>query len=190
MLYTLTAADERRLVRVIRGNDPVAAMAARDQLVTANLGLVHVISDRLCNMWFMSEYDDAVSEGMLALLHSAVCFDPDRSDVKFGSYAGVAIHRAIRRYLSRHHQLHCVELDDVVDPDSPPPDAVHDCNEELAELLSRVEDLDPLRRRILVARLGLLGGKGRTMTAIAAELELPLARVWYLYRLACGQLSA
>ena len=84
----LTAADEVRLARRIERGD----LAAKDELVTANLRLVHAVAQRYRG--FGVPLDDLVQEGSIGLIRAAEKFD-HRRGLKFSTYAVWWIRRSI-----------------------------------------------------------------------------------------------
>jgi len=196
MLYTnlcgaaLTHADEKRLARVIRGDDPVAAIQARNTLVLANLGLVHHILN-LSNLQYISDYDDTISEGTLGLIRAAELYDPTRSNVRFSTYASVTIRWAMRQYL-RHYRLPCVHIEDIEDmaDDSPPVESLMVHAEQVEDMVSRIQGLPPLKRYIVFSRLGLdQSGQPRSFESLGAELGMSRAWVRLLFLSAKARLS-
>jgi RNA polymerase primary sigma factor len=84
----LSAADEVRLARRIERGDP----AAKDELVTANLGLVYALAERYRARGVPLE--DLVQEGSIGLVRAAERFD-HRRGLRFSTYAGWWIRRSI-----------------------------------------------------------------------------------------------
>ena len=84
----LTAADEARLARRIERGD----LAAKDELVTANLGLVHALAMRYGGRGV--PHEDLVQEGSVGLIRAAEKFDHRRG--KFSTYAVWWIRRSMR----------------------------------------------------------------------------------------------
>jgi RNA polymerase primary sigma factor len=90
----LTAADEARLARRIERGDS----AARDELVTANLGLVRALARRYRGSGVPLE--DLVQEGSVGLIRAAEKFD-HRRGVRFSTYAAWWIRGAMRDAITR-----------------------------------------------------------------------------------------
>jgi RNA polymerase sigma factor (sigma-70 family) len=91
----LTAEDERNLAyRVQTFGD----IDARNVLVLANLGLVHLVANQMRRPHL--RYEDLVQEGTLGLLRSTETFEPDRG-VRFSTYCVYWIRAKIQRYLQR-----------------------------------------------------------------------------------------
>jgi RNA polymerase primary sigma factor len=84
----LTAEDELRLARRIERGD----LAARDELVTANLRLVHALAQRYRDRGVPLE--DLVQEGSVGLVRAAEKFD-HRRGLRFSTYAAWWIRRSI-----------------------------------------------------------------------------------------------
>jgi len=85
----LTAADETRLARRIERGD----LTAKDQLVTANLGLVHALARRYRGRG--APFEDLVQEGSVGLIRAAEGFD-HRRGFRFSTYAAWWIRRSMR----------------------------------------------------------------------------------------------
>jgi RNA polymerase sigma factor (sigma-70 family) len=93
----LTEAQVRALVKRIRAGD----VAARNALVTANVGLVWW---RVAKRWKgRADFDDLVSAGFIGLVRAADLYDPDKG--AFSSYAIASIDNAIRRELERYKAI-------------------------------------------------------------------------------------
>jgi RNA polymerase primary sigma factor len=84
----LTAADELRLARRIERGD----LAARDELVTANLRLVASLAARYPGRGV--PFEDLVQEGTIGLLRAAEKFD-HRRELRFSTYAVWWIRRSL-----------------------------------------------------------------------------------------------
>jgi RNA polymerase primary sigma factor len=85
---SLTAADELRLARRIERGD----LAARDELVTANLRLVASLAARYQGRGV--PFEDLVQEGTIGLLRAAERFD-HRRELRFSTYAAWWIRRSL-----------------------------------------------------------------------------------------------
>jgi DNA-directed RNA polymerase sigma subunit (sigma70/sigma32) len=94
-LRRLTADDEAALAtRIQRSGD----VDARNALVLANLGLVHLLANQMRRQGI--RYDDLVQEGTLGLLRATETFDPTRN-VRFSTYCVYWIRAKIQRFLQR-----------------------------------------------------------------------------------------
>ena len=71
--------------------------AARDQLVTSNLGLVRSVAARYRDLGL--PFDDLVQEGAIGLLDAIDHYDPGRG-ASFESYCRFRIRRAIKNALT------------------------------------------------------------------------------------------
>lgn len=91
----LTADDERDLAFRIQ---TFGDIDARNTLVLANLGLVHLVANQMRRPHV--RYDDLVQEGTLGLLRATETFEPDRG-VRFSTYCVYWIRAKIQRYLQR-----------------------------------------------------------------------------------------
>lgn len=91
----LTAEDERALaVRIQTWGD----VDARNALVLANLGLVHLVANQMRRKDI--RYEDLVQEGTLGLLRATETFEPHRN-VRFSTYCVYWIRAKIQRFLQR-----------------------------------------------------------------------------------------
>lgn len=91
----LTAQDEHDLgVRIQTWGD----VDARNTLVLANLGLVHLVANQMRRPGV--RYEDLVQEGTLGLLRATETFEPGRG-VRFSTYCVYWIRAKIQRYLQR-----------------------------------------------------------------------------------------
>lgn len=91
----LTAEDERALAERIQTWGDIDA---RNALVLANLGLVHLVANQMRRTGI--RYDDLVQEGTLGLLRATETFEPDRN-VRFSTYCVYWIRAKIQRLLQR-----------------------------------------------------------------------------------------
>jgi RNA polymerase sigma factor (sigma-70 family) len=91
----LTAEDEKHLAFRIQ---TYGDLEARNALVLANLGLVHLVANQMRRPNI--RYDDLVQEGTLGLLRATETFEPDRG-VRFSTYCVYWIRAKIQRYLQR-----------------------------------------------------------------------------------------
>jgi RNA polymerase sigma factor (sigma-70 family) len=99
----LTAEEEIALARRVHGPDRADALAARNELVLRNLGLV----GRAVGYYRMksgSDHDDLFSEGVLGLIRAAELYDPERH-TRFSTYAMPAVFHAVRTYVNRDRPI-------------------------------------------------------------------------------------
>lgn len=96
----LGAAAEFALAQRARGQGP-AAMDARNQLVMANYGLIHLVAQAYRRAGI--RYEDLVQEGAMGLLRAAETFDPARG-VRFGTYAVYWIRSKVQRFIERERR--------------------------------------------------------------------------------------
>jgi RNA polymerase sigma factor (sigma-70 family) len=95
-LRKLTAEDESMLgYRIQTWGD----VEARNVLVMANLGLVHLVANQLRRP--SHRHEDLVQEGTLGLLRATETFDPDRG-IRFSTYCVFWIRAKIQRLLQRN----------------------------------------------------------------------------------------
>lgn len=78
-----------------------AAMDARNQLVMANYGLIHLVAQAYRRAGI--RYDDLVQEGAMGLLRAAETFDPERG-VRFGTYAVYWIRSKVQRFVEHERR--------------------------------------------------------------------------------------
>ncbi len=91
----LSAEDEQMLAwRIQTWGD----IDARNALVLANLGLVHLVANQMRRSGV--RYEDMVQEGTLGLLRATETFEPDRG-VRFSTYCVYWIRAKIQRLLQR-----------------------------------------------------------------------------------------
>jgi RNA polymerase sigma factor (sigma-70 family) len=85
---------DRDLFRRAQSGD----VAARNAIVTANLGLVHAVARRYA-AHHPGELDDLTQAGALGLARAVERFDPERG-VRFSTYAGLWVRASCTRYLA------------------------------------------------------------------------------------------
>lgn len=96
----LTAEQEYRLARKALGKGQ-AALDARNQLVMANFGLIHLVAQAYRRAGI--RYEDLTQEGAMGLLRAAETFDPDRG-VRFGTYAVYWIRSKVQRFIEHQRR--------------------------------------------------------------------------------------
>ena len=77
------------------------ALTARNQLVLANYGLIHMVAQAYRRAGI--RYEDLVQEGAMGLLRAAETFDPDRG-VRFGTYAVYWIRSKVQRFIEHQRR--------------------------------------------------------------------------------------
>jgi RNA polymerase sigma factor (sigma-70 family) len=96
--YTISS-SERQLAARARAGD----IAARDKMITDNVGLVAVIARRYrCSGLGL---DDLIQDGTLGLMRACQDFDPETHMIGFGSYAAIWIRSFMYRAVVRHRSL-------------------------------------------------------------------------------------
>jgi RNA polymerase sigma factor (sigma-70 family) len=96
----LSAAQEYQVSKVAMGKG-VAATRARNQLVMANYGLIHLVAQAYRRAGI--RYEDLVQEGAMGLLRAAETFDPERG-VRFGTYAVYWIRSKVQRFVEHQRR--------------------------------------------------------------------------------------
>jgi RNA polymerase sigma factor (sigma-70 family) len=96
----LTAAQEYKLAKRALGKGH-SSVEARNQLVMANYGLIHLVAQAYRRAGI--RYEDLAQEGALGLMRAAETFDPDRG-VRFGTYAVYWIRSKVQRYIEHQRR--------------------------------------------------------------------------------------
>ncbi|MEW5855068.1 MAG: sigma-70 family RNA polymerase sigma factor [Myxococcota bacterium] len=96
----MSAAEEYELARVALGKG-AEALEARNKLVMANYGLIHMVAQAYRRAGI--RYEDLVQEGAMGLLRAAETFDPERG-VRFGTYAVYWIRSKVQRYIEHQRR--------------------------------------------------------------------------------------
>lgn len=92
--------EEYALAKTAQGTGG-AAMDARNQLVMANYGLIHLVAQAYRRAGI--RYEDLVQEGAMGLLRAAETFDPERG-VRFGTYAVYWIRSKVQRFVEHERR--------------------------------------------------------------------------------------
>lgn len=97
----LSAEEESELaLRVQRYSD----IDARNCLVMANIGLVHLVANQFCRQ--PVRYEDLIQEGIMGLIRATETFEPNRG-VRFSTYSVYWIRAKIQRLLQK------IDRDDI-----------------------------------------------------------------------------
>ena len=94
-LQRLTSEDEADLASRIQNHGDIDA---RNTLILANLGLVHLIANQLRRPYI--RYEDLVQEGILGLMRATETFEPGRN-IRFSTYSVYWIRAKIQRFLQK-----------------------------------------------------------------------------------------
>jgi RNA polymerase sigma factor (sigma-70 family) len=94
-LKRLTSEDEAQLSYRIQHHGDIDA---RNTLILANLGLVHLIANQLRRPYI--RYEDLVQEGILGLMRATETFEADRN-IRFSTYSVYWIRAKIQRFLQK-----------------------------------------------------------------------------------------
>ena len=139
----LTAREEVALSRLIHGDDPEAALKARNELVERNLGLVGMAAGWYVRNMRHVDHDELMSEGMVALISAAELYTPWTSKARFSTYAGRAIFNNLREWMCLDRTVHV-------------PKYLQDPNQVRLKL-AHVHERTPARRAILERNLACAG---------------------------------
>lgn len=91
----LTEDEEIELTRRVQ---ICADIDARNQLVMANIGLVHLIANQLCRPHM--RYEDLLQEGIIGLMRATQSYEPFRN-VRFSTYSVYWIRAKIQRHIQK-----------------------------------------------------------------------------------------
>ncbi|MBL92490.1 MAG: hypothetical protein CMH56_11860 [Myxococcales bacterium] len=94
-LRRLTSEDEAALAHNIQHHGD---LDARNTLILANIGLVHLIANQLRRPYI--RYEDLVQEGILGLMRATETFEPSRN-IRFSTYSVYWIRAKIQRFLQK-----------------------------------------------------------------------------------------
>ena len=186
----LTPEQEIELARRVHGDDPADALAARDELVLHNLGLVGKIVGRMANHWRHLEYDDLFSEALVALVQVAERYDPDTHHTRFSSYAVPDIRGRLRNFASqkRRHVRDGQTRAELGDPAPPVLERII-AAEEIGAAALALGELEPMKAYIIARRYGLNDLQASTLEQIAADTGYTRQRIRQLELIALRQLA-
>ncbi len=74
---------------------------ARNALVMANIGLVHMITGQMLRPGY--KFEDLLQEGTVGLIRATESFQPDRN-IRFSTYAAFWVRSKIQRFIETHHK--------------------------------------------------------------------------------------
>jgi RNA polymerase sigma factor (sigma-70 family) len=187
----LTPEQEIELARRVHGDDPADAVAARDELVLCNLGLVGKIVGRMANHWRHLEYDDLFSEALVALVQVAERYDPDTHHTRFSTYAVPDIRGRLRNFVSQKASRRAgsfLALDNQADPAPPALERII-TDEEFGVAVTALGKLAPLKAYVIARRYGIGEPEVSTMREIARDIGCTYEYVRQLELKAISQLS-
>lgn len=173
-----------------------AAIAARESLVQANMGLVLAMAKR--TRIPAVDFSDLISQGSMALLRSIENFDPFRG-YKFSTYACRSILRSFGR-LAHEAETHRKRftnqsIADTLRIDS---DGEHHA-QEWVEAIETLQDimaknrakLSEIERKIVFERFAMAaGGRGKTFEEIGRMIGLTSERIRQMHKLALRKIKA
>lgn len=160
-------------------NDPAAGgdfgcaqagcRACLDALIRKHSGLIHTIVRRVKSGGV--PYDDLIQAGRLALWRAVLGFDPERG-VRFSTYGGLAIERALWREVSlARRSERCY-------PELPPTEPWTWVSWEMrAVLIATVKQLPERLSEIMVALYGLDGQLPKTLAAVGQAQGVSRERI-------------
>lgn len=96
----LSSEQEYHLAKRAMGKS-TEAVDARNLLVMANYGLIHLVAQAYRRAGI--RYEDLTQEGAMGLLRAAETFDPDRG-VRFGTYAVYWIRSKVQRFIEHQRR--------------------------------------------------------------------------------------
>jgi RNA polymerase sigma factor (sigma-70 family) len=163
-----------------RGGDFACAQrgcrACQDTLVREHSGLIHTLLRRVAHSGVA--YAELVQEGRLALWRAVLGFDPARG-VRFATYAGLAVERALWAAVRRARRDSAVVMPAVGQPE---PWALLSRQPEVqAALLGAVVQLPERLRAVVMQLYGLDGQGGCTQAALGRAWGLSGERVRQLH---------
>ncbi len=94
----LSADEEHELARRIQIWGDIDA---RNALVMANIGLVHMIVGQMLRAGY--KFEDLLQEGTIGLIRATESFQPDRN-IRFSTYAAFWIRSKIQRFIETHRK--------------------------------------------------------------------------------------
>jgi RNA polymerase sigma factor (sigma-70 family) len=171
-LRLLTAAEEIELARRVHGDDPDDAIAARDLLVLHNLRLVRKIVGHMAYHWRHLEYDDLLSEALVALVQVAERYDPDTHHTRFSSYAVPDIKGRLRNFASQNEYRRGWSWPEPYDQADPAPAPLERIisGEEFGIAIRGLGKLAPLKAYVIARRYGIGELEVSSLRDIARDL--------------------
>ncbi len=165
----LTAEQEVELARRVHGDDRADAIAARDELVMHNIGLVGKLVGRMVNHWRHLEYDDLFAEALVWLVQVAQRYDPEKHHARFSSYAVPDIRGRLGHYVNSKRKPEQAALDEPIDPAPQPLERII-LADEFGAAVAALNQLPPMKAYIIARRFGLGEAKASTLQEIAYDL--------------------
>lgn len=180
------------VVGIDAGSHRQHVIARRDALIEAHAGLVRSIAERLLAVCPRSiELADLIQTGMLALLHAATAYRPERHDgAPFDAYARKRIRGAMLDSISGRNWIHAT-LEELSDPDDRPELRISSINEtidgerEIARVNDAIEYLTPEKQTLIRAYYR----DGGTLEDAGAEIGLDRRRAGELLAEAISELQ-
>lgn len=98
MFHRKSKTEETQLALLVQKNGDISA---RNQLVMANLGLVHFMARQMMRPYL--RYEDLLQEGMLGLIRATETFQPDRQ-LRFSTYGVFWVRAKIQQFIQSHEK--------------------------------------------------------------------------------------
>jgi len=157
----------------------------QQQLAADNVGLVYRFARQYAHRLGLDP-DEAVSDGMMALLRAVRTFDPNRG-YRFSTYATRAIIRAVystrkRDMVQRRDHRRCVGLDAAPVPAYCEPENMAVYRDDLDAAMAT---LKPRERAVIAGRFG----RGETLAEVAGQLRLTKERIRQIQIAAVAKLA-
>lgn len=169
------------------------AEAVKNRIVSSNVRLVVSIAKKLTSQ--VSDFDEVISDGLMAMMRAVEKFDFDRG-FRFSTYATMVVRRQIYRSMkteyrdrSRFSSTDNGALGEQTLPEGEPRIGFQDWKHLDRSLTALMEQLDPRERTIIRARFGFdSDGKKQTLQSLAEDFGVCKERVRQLEKRAMEKL--
>lgn len=170
---TLSVEEQKRLVEIAH-QDPSSstALAARDRLVEASIGLVRTIAYSFAKQSAGYEIDDLIQEGSMSLLDAIRCFNP-RKGINFTTYASDCIRRKLAKFLQIGKQKPFQQ--EPIDPEENPveKEPQRETSDQIVALRDAIGKLHQIDRAVVEGRMG-MAGPVAGWNDLASQLGVPV----------------